>query len=211
MIGKIRKFIKRLLKRLFLGRRIVKLGVYGAPNSGKTTLANRICREWYDEEIGKVSKIPHETRTIASKEPLKIKFEKRTLTFSLIDTPGIATMVDYEDFVKYGISARTAKKRAREATQGVIESIKLLDTMDVVIVIVDSTKDPFSQVNITIIGNLAAREIPIQIVANKIDLRRSKIEAVQNAFPEYDVVGVSARYGRNMDKFYKSLLKTVES
>lgn len=211
MIEKIRKFVKRLLKRLFLGRRIVKLGVYGAPNSGKTTLANRICREWCDEEIGKVSKIPHETRTIASKEPIKIKFEKRTLTFNLIDTPGIATLVDYEDFVKYGISTRTAKKRAREATKGVIESIKLLDQMDAVIVVVDSTKDPFSQVNIIIIGNLAAREIPVQIVANKIDLRRAKVKAIQDAFPEYDVVGVSARYGRNMDKFYKSLLKTVES
>ena len=48
------------------------------------------------------------------------------------------------------------------------EAIKWLDNMDYVIVVLDGTKDPYSQVNITIIGNLQARNIPVLIAANKI-------------------------------------------
>jgi len=77
--------------------------------------------------------------------------------------------------------------------------------MDVVLVILDSTKDPYSQVNITIIGNLAAREIPVLIVANKIDLRKAKPKKVETAFPQYDIVPISAKKGKNVDKFYEAL------
>ena len=56
------------------------------------------------------------------------------MTFKLIDTPGIATKIDYEDFLKYKMKKGESKKRAKEATQGVIESIKWLDDMDVVVV-----------------------------------------------------------------------------
>ena len=60
--------------------------------------------------------------------------------------------------------------------------------MDVVVVVLDSTKNPYSQVNITIIGNLAARDIPVIIVANKTDLKRSNIKKVQASFPQYPIV-----------------------
>jgi len=82
--------------------------------------------------------------------------------------------------------------------------------MDSVIVVLDSTKDPYSQVNITIIGNLAARDIPVMIAANKTDLKRSKIKKVQTAFPQYPVVGVSAKFGNNIDDFYDELFKMVK-
>ena len=67
------------------------------------------------------------------------------------------------------MNRKQAQTRAKEATQGIIESIKWLDDMDAVIILIDSTVNPYSQVNITIIGNLVARKIPILIVANKID------------------------------------------
>ena len=67
--------------------------------------------------------------------------------------------------------------------------------------VLDSTIDPYSQVNITIIGNLAARDIPVLIVANKIDLKKSNIKKIQAAFPQYEVVGASAKYGNNIDEF----------
>jgi len=76
----------------------------------------------------------------------------------------------------------------------------------VVVVVLDSTKDPYSQVNITIIGNLAARDIPVLIVANKIDLKRANMKKIESAFPQYDVVGISAKYGKNIDGFYESLI-----
>ncbi|MCX6711886.1 MAG: Era-like GTP-binding protein [Candidatus Woesearchaeota archaeon] len=210
MIKIIKNFIKRILNQLFKKRGHIKLGIYGPPNSGKTTLANRICKDWLGEEMGAVSKIPHETREVQVKEKITIKFKNKELSFKLIDTPGITTRIDYEDFLKYKISEKKAKERAKEATRGIIEAIKWLEDMDCVIVVLDATENPYSQVNITIIGNLAARKIPVLIVANKIDLKKAKIKKVEAAFPQYDVVGVSAEYGNNMEEFYESLYRLVK-
>ena len=102
-----------------------------------------------------------------------------------------------------------AQKRAKEATHGVIESIKWLDDMDAVVVVIDSTQNPYSQVNITIIGNLAARNVPVLIAANKVDLRKADVKKVEAAFPEYDVIGISVKEGTNMEEFYESLFKLV--
>lgn len=189
----------------------LKLGLYGPPNSGKSTLANKICLDWLGQEISKVSPIAHETREIVVKEQVSIKSEDgKELLFSLVDTPGIATKIDYEEFLKAGLPVAQAKKRAKEATKGVIDSIKWLDEMDAVVVVLDATKDPYSQVNITIIGNLVARNIPVLIAANKTDLRKSNLKKVQSAFPQYSLIGISAKYGKNITNFYKELFKLLK-
>ncbi len=206
MINILKKFFDKFFRRLFRGKRKLKLGLYGPPNGGKTTLANRICQDWLGEDMGKVSSIAHETREIQIKEQITIKSKGKELSFSLVDTPGIATKIDYEDFLKY-MDEKSAKQRAKEATKGVIDSIKWLDDMDTVIVVLDSTKDPYSQVNITIIGNLQARNIPVLVVGNKVDLKRSNIKKIEAAFPQYEVIGISAKYGTNMDEFYEKLIK----
>lgn len=208
MIGKVKEVLSGWFLGLFNTKKNVKLGLYGPPNSGKTTLANKICQDWLGQSMGSVSPIAHETREINIKEQINIKSDDgRELMFNLVDTPGIATRIDYEDFMKAGMSESKAKKRAREATKGVIESIKWLDEMDTVLVVLDAAQDPYSQVNITIIGNLAARKIPVLIVANKVDLRKSNIRKIQAAFPQYDVIGVSAKYGKNINEFYNALFK----
>ena len=187
------------------------MGLYGPPNGGKSTLANRICQDWLGEEMSSVSHIAHETREIKIKEQVKIKNDKgKELTFSLVDTPGIATKIDYEEFLKRGMKKVEAKKRAKEATKGVIDSIKWLDDMDSVVVVLDSTKDPYSQVNITIIGNLQARNIPVLIAANKVDLKKSNMEVIKAAFPQYEIVGISAKYGKNVEDFYGELFKLAK-
>ncbi len=200
-------FRKRILQLFFKKKKEISIGFYGPPNSGKTSLANRICKDWTGEEIGTVSNIPHETRQVQFREEVDIKYKEKNLKFKLIDTPGIATKIDYEDFMKLKMKKRDAQKRAKEATQGIVDAIKWLDDVDAVVVVVDATKNPYTQVNITIIGNLVARKIPVLVVANKIDLRKADIKKVESAFPEYDVVGISARYGKNMDEFYESLFK----
>ena len=211
MVIKIFKnFFKKIFSGLFRGRKDIKLGFYGPPNSGKTSLANRICKDFTGEEMGSVSKVPHETRNVQFKEKVEIDYKGKIMTFKLVDTPGIATKIDYEDFLKYKMKKKEAKERAREATQGVIESIKWLDDMDVVVVVLDATENPYNQVNITIIGNLVARKIPVLIVANKIDLRKANIKKIEAAFPEYDVVGISARYGKNMEEFYESIFRLAK-
>src|SRR3989344_2665923 len=206
----VKNFFKVLLKKLsmnpFAKKSHVKLGLYGPPNGGKSTLANRICQDWLGEEMSSVSHIAHETREINIKEQVNIKNKKgKELTFSLVDTPGISTRIDYEDFIRKGMKKADAKKRAKEATKGVIDSIKWLDDMDSVVVVLDATQDPYSQVNITIIGNLQARNIPVLIAANKVDLKKANIEAVKAAFPQYKIVGISAKYGKNVEEFYEQL------
>ena len=205
-----RNFFKRIFTGLFKGKKDIKLGFYGPPNAGKTSLANRICKDFTGEEIGSVSKVPHETRSVQFKEKVEIEYKGKKMTFKMIDTPGIATKIDYEDFLKFKVNKQEAKKRAKEATQGVIESIKWLDDMNVVVVVLDSTQNPYNQVNITIIGNLVARKIPVLIVANKIDLKRSDVKKIESAFPEYEVVGISARKGNNLEEFYESIFKLAK-
>ncbi len=200
-------FFGRIFSSIFRNKREIKLGFYGPPNVGKTSLANRICKDFTGEELGSVSKIPHETRNIQFKEKVEILYKGRKLVFKLIDTPGIATKIDYEDFLKYKLRKKEAKNRAKEATQGVIESIKWLDDMDLVVIVLDATENPYNQVNITIIGNLVARKIPVLIVANKTDLRKADLKRIEAAFPEYDVIGISARYGKNLEEFYESIFK----
>ncbi len=209
MIKNITAFLNKFLSGLFKKKKIIKLGIYGPPNAGKTSIANKICQDWLGQEMGSVSPIPHETREICIKEKIEIKSGSKSLTFNLVDTPGIATKIDYEDFLRYKINPKVAKDRAKEATKGVIEAIKWLDNMDAVIVVLDSTKNPYSQVNITILGNLAARNIPVLVAANKIDLRKANVKKVEAAFPQYEVMGISALKGHNFDDFYKSLLRLV--
>lgn len=206
----LKDFSKRILKTLFRKKENIKLGFYGPPNAGKTSLANRICKDWTGEEIGIISKIPHETRQVQFKEKVEIKHKGKVLTFKLVDTPGIATKIDYEEFLAFGLKKDEAKKRAKEATQGIIESIQWLDDMDAVVVVLDATENPYSQVNITIIGNLVARKIPVLVVANKIDLKKADIGKIEAAFPEYEVVGISAKEGTNVEEFYESLFKLAK-
>jgi len=210
MLKVLKRFSLRMLGSMFRRRRSFKIGFYGPPNAGKTSLANRICKDWTGEDMGTVSNVPHETRKVQIKEEVNIKYKGRTLTFKMVDTPGIATKIDYEDFLKFGLKKKNAKKRAKEATQGIIEAIKWLDDVNAVVVVLDATQNPYSQVNITIMGNLVARKIPVLIVANKTDLKKANVKRVGTAFPEYEVVGISAKEGKNMDDFYESLYQLTK-
>lgn len=194
-------------RRIFRGRKSISLGLYGPPNAGKTTLANKISLDWTGEEMGKVSEVPHETRAVQKKEHVLLKTGNKKLEMNLLDMPGISTKVDYKEFVEHGMSKEEAQQRAKEATSGVIEAIKWLENVDTALVVMDSTRDPYTQVNITIIGNLEARDIPIIIVANKLDLEDSKPDKIREAFPQHHVVEISAKTGKDIDALYEAIAK----
>jgi len=208
MINKLKSIFVGFWDGLFNDSNYFRLGIYGAPNSGKTTLANRMCKDLLnvDDEFTDISNVAHETRKVNVKERLLMTKNGKKLVFDLIDTPGIATRIDYEVFVKAGMTQKESKERAREATKGVIESIKWLETVDIVIIMIDATKNPYNQVNLTIVGNLEARSIPFILVANKTDLKSGKLEKIQEAFPKYKVIGISAKFSQNIDKLYDELL-----
>ena len=88
----------KLIQRIF-GKKHAKIGIYGPPNVGKTTLANRIVREWAGDIMGSVSEIPHETRRAKWKNNVKIENNGTSLVMDLVDTPGISTKIDFKEFM----------------------------------------------------------------------------------------------------------------
>ena len=203
------KHLKKMFSKLFGGRKEISLGIYGPPNTGKSTLANRISKDFGGGEFTKVSEVPHETRMVKKKEKLVLEHNGNRINMNLLDMPGIATRVDYKDFIKFGIAKTTAKNRSKEATKGIVEAIKWLDNVDACLVVFDSTQNPYNQVNVTILGNLEAKNIPILLVANKIDSKGAKPDRIKEAFPQYPCVDISAKQGKNMDSLYEGILKEL--
>ncbi|MFB6294730.1 MAG: Era-like GTP-binding protein, partial [Candidatus Nanohaloarchaea archaeon] len=192
--------IKRFWNRLTGSQSDISLGIYGPPNAGKSTLANRISEDLTGEELSNVSEVPHETREVEKKERAVLEYDGKRVQMNLLDMPGISTKVDFKEFKDYGIDEDEAKTRAKEATKGVVEAIKWLDDVDACLVIFDATEDPYTQVNVTIVGNLEAKDIPILIVANKIDKDDADPEAVRDAFPQHPFIEISAKEGENIEK-----------
>lgn len=195
---------------IFKRKKKISLGLYGPPNAGKSTLANLIVKDILGDDVEEtfsVSSVAHETREVQKVEKLELKKNGKTLDFSLIDTPGIATKIDFEDFVKKGMKKNDARDRAKEATKGVIESIKWLDAVDAVLVVIDSTLNPYNQVNITLIGNLVAKNKKLIIVANKTDLKSSNVEKIKLVFPDYPIVSVSAKTRVGVEDLYNVVFK----
>ena len=197
----------RFLQKLF-GKKHARIGIYGPPNAGKTTLANRIARDFTGETVGSASSVPHETRRVRKKVDIDLIAGSAKLHMDIIDTPGVATQIDFHEFVEdHGMDPEEARRRAKEATEGVIEAIRWLDDVDGVLLVMDCAEDPFTQVNVTILGNLEARRLPVVIVANKIDLPEASPATLKSAFPQHPVVPLSAGEGTNMDALYEVMAK----
>lgn len=230
--------LERLLRVLFFRKVPAKIGIYGPPNAGKTTLANRIIHTFVDEQedIGTSTDVPHETRRAVRRKGVLIDLKsqsllnphpdaatnpsasstsdsksrgagKSKLKLDIVDTPGLATKIDFHDFLAFGLEEKEAKKRAKEATEGVIEAIKWLEDIDGVLLLMDATEDPYTQTNIVIIGNLEARSIPVIVVANKMDLPDASPQRIVDAFPQHTVIPVSALKGENMEDLYREMAR----
>jgi len=209
MFEKILNFFRRIFG-FGSKRKEITLGLYGSPNVGKTTLANTICLDLLGEPMGKVSIVPHETRVVQRKEKISMNIKGYTISMNLLDMPGIAVKVDYRDFLQYGIPVEEAQARAKEATRGIIEAVRFMSNVDAALVVLDATTDPYSQVNATILGNLEAKDIPIVIVANKMDLADARPELIHDAFPQYPVVEISAATGKNIEELYGTIATKIK-
>lgn len=202
VMGSFKKFFKRMFN-----KKNARIGIYGPPNAGKTTLANRILRDWTGDAMGSVSHIAHETRRARRREGVTIQSNGGSISLDIIDTPGLATKIDFHEFMELGMNEAESKRRAKEATEGVIEAVKWLENLDGVILVMDATEDPYTQVNVTVIGNMEARNLPLLIVANKTDLPESSATTIREAFPQHPMVAISALEGKNIDTFYDEVAK----
>jgi len=118
--------LSRILSNLFQNK-TARIGIYGPPNAGKTTLANRIAEDWSGTVSGTASEVPHETRRAVRTGNITITGSNgRSITIDIVDTPGVTTRVDYKEFIEYGIEREDAITRAREATEGVAEAMHWL-------------------------------------------------------------------------------------
>lgn len=207
--------IKKTLLSIFKKKNAC-IGIYGPPNAGKTTLANRIlkdCSYGINNKkkdpllFGSISHIAHETRRVQRHQHLKIETKNNNIKLDIVDTPGLATKIDFHDFMKEGLSVFESKKRSKEATEGVIEAVKWIEELDGVILVIDATENPYTQVNVTVIGNMEARKLPLLIVANKIDLPDSDADSIRDAFPQHPCVFISALDGTNIEKLYDEIAK----
>ena len=192
----------------FFRKRRSRIGIYGPPNAGKTTLANRIARDWTGELVGPVSEIPHETRRATRKQDITITGNNGSrITIDIVDTPGVTTKIDYKEFLEYGVGKDEAVTRAREATEGVAEAMHWLrEDIDGVIYMLDATEDPFMQVNIMMVGIIESRKLPVIIAANKIDLPDASPQRIRSAFPQHPVISISSTEGSNIEELYEKMV-----
>ncbi len=196
------KFFRKLFN-----KKNPRIGIYGPPNAGKTTLANKILRDWTGDAMGSVSHVAHETRRARRREGVTIRTNGNSISLDIVDTPGLATKIDFHEFMEQGMDENESKRRAKEATEGVIEAVKWLENLDGVILVMDATEDPFTQVNVTVIGNMEARKLPLLIAANKIDLPESSPATIREAFPQHPMVAISALEGKNIETLYEEIGK----
>ncbi len=206
LLTNLRDSITRVTDRLFADDEPKRIGIYGPPNAGKTTLANRIARDWTGDAVGPESHIPHETRRARRKENVTIERNGKTVTIDIVDTPGVTTKVDYKEFLDHDMEKDDAVKRSREATEGVAEAMHWLrEDVDGVIYVLDSSTDPFTQVNTMLIGIIESQDLPVLIFANKTDLDDSDVKRIADAFPQHETVPLSALEGNNMEEVYEKI------
>jgi len=206
LIRNLKHSISRAVSTLFSEENPKRIGIYGPPNAGKTTLANRIARDWTGDAVGPESHIPHETRRARRKEDIEIERNGATVNIDIVDTPGVTTKVDYEEFLDHDMEKDDAVRRSREATEGVAEAMHWLrEDVDGVIYVLDSSTDPFTQVNTMLIGIIESQDLPVLILANKTDLEESSVQRIQNAFPQHETIPLSALEGDNMDEVYDKI------
>ena len=205
LLRNLRDSISKATNRLFSADEPKRIGIYGPPNAGKTTLANRVARDWTGDAVGPESHIPHETRRARRKEDVTIERNGKEVTIDIVDTPGVTTKVDYQEFLD-DMEKDQAVRRSREATEGVAEAMHWLrEDVDGVIYVLDATEDPFTQVNTMLIGIIESQDLPVLIFANKIDLDEANIQRIANAFPQHETVPLSALEGDNMDEVYEKI------
>jgi GTP-binding protein len=168
---------------------VMKLGVVGQRNAGKSTLINALA----GEERMIVSEIPGTTR-----DAVDVRFERGGRTFVAIDTAGVQKKSRISDAIEFYSDAR---------------SYKTIRRADVVVLLFDVEKE-LSQVDKKLARYVADHYKPVVLGANKWDLirdhqQREFVEYIRAEMPGVafaPIVFLSAKTGHGVGR----LLETAE-
>lgn len=171
---------------------VVRLSILGKPNTGKSTLMNRLT----GNEHSLVSDIPGTTRDV-----IEGSFERKGQRFTIVDTAGIRRKSRVEENLEY---------------YSVTRAIGTIESSDIVLLVIDAELSVTDQDKK--IASLAIEKGKgVILVLNKWDLleripnlRASREDRVRFLFPvlEYaPVVPISAATGEGIDELLSVLVK----
>ncbi|QIV94491.1 GTPase Era [Allofrancisella frigidaquae] len=162
------------------------ISIIGRPNVGKSTLLNNILKY----KVSITSRKPQTTRH----QIIGVKTVEDT-QFVYVDTPGI--------HIK---EPKAINKFMNKAATTMIKDV------DVILFIVEMGK--WTELEDNIVAKIKNSEIPIFLVVNKVDKKKSLeasvfIESIKNKFTFYDVIYVSAKQGHNINELESRIEKLL--
>ena len=181
-LEKILQRVDKLLQTAKTGKAIrqgIKLAIVGKPNVGKSSLFNRLL----GEERAIVTDIAGTTRDYIE-ETVNLK----GIPISLIDTAGIRETSDLVERI------------------GVERSLQKLKEADVVLFVLDASKEKPSEEDLKLARLVEGVKKPTIVVLNKIDLGR-KLDLSQLPLKAERVVEVSAKTGEGIEKLADVILE----
>lgn len=170
------------------GKKRVLVAVAGNPNTGKTTLFNRLTGS--DRKVSNYPGVTVESHTGSFALP------SRTIV-DLMDVPGA-----------YSLSARS---REEEIAIQAIAGLSGLPTPDVVVVVVDATQ--LSR-NLYLVLQVIELDLPVVIALNMVDMLAKRGESIDaqvlSAELGVPVVGISALRGQGLDELALAIDRVVK-
>lgn len=158
------------------------VALFGAPNTGKSTLLNRLI----GEKISITSRKPQTTR---NRILGVMHLSKAQLVF--IDTPGV-------HHGKNPLNIRIVEA-----------AVSALGDVDIVLVILDvSRPEPGSEK--MVIEKIKEHHLPVILALNKIDLIRKEkllsiIDQWSRAFPFHSIIPISAKHGTQLEELVETM------
>lgn len=170
----------------------VRIAVVGRPNTGKSSLVNRLLGE---------ERLLTGPEAGITRDAVDVAWQWRGRTFVLVDTAGLRKRARIED-------------RLEKITAAA--SLRAIRTSDVVILVVDATRALEKQ-DVTIAARAVAQGRPLVVALNKWDLvedgaglRREIAERARTRLsevPGVPLVAVSALTGRGIDRLLRAVLE----
>lgn len=174
---------------------VTKIAIVGRPNVGKSSLVNRLI----GSERVVVSEVEGTTR-----DAVLVPFRYNKQNFALVDTAGL----------------RRQRSVEKESVEGysVLRTMSAIDEADVVLIVIDGSKDMISEQDVRIAGYVDEAGKPSVIVVNKWDIKSKskedylKMLSESLAFMSYfKVIFVSALTGASTGQIMENAVKSFEN